>query len=92
MLEKFAQGSRTVGTYKSAGLPNITGSWGRHGTVSAIGAVSAGVNPSVQHDIGRGEGASHNAFYFDASRSNSIYGNSTTVQPPALTLLPCIKY
>lgn len=28
---------------------------------------------------------------FDAGRSNSIYGASATVQPPALTLLPCIK-
>ena len=28
----------------------------------------------------------------DASKSNGIYGNSATVQPPALTLLPCIKY
>ena len=28
---------------------------------------------------------------FDASRSNPIYGASDTVQPPALTLLPCIK-
>jgi hypothetical protein len=29
--------------------------------------------------------------YFDASLSNSIYGASTTVQPPAVTMLPCIK-
>ena len=29
---------------------------------------------------------------FNASRSNSIYGASTTVQPPALCLLPCIRY
>ena len=28
---------------------------------------------------------------FSAQRSNSIYGTSDTVQPPALTLLPCIK-
>ncbi len=28
---------------------------------------------------------------FDLSRSNPIYGASNTVQPPALTLLPCIK-
>ena len=27
----------------------------------------------------------------DASRSSSIYGQSSTVQPPALRLLPCIK-
>lgn len=29
---------------------------------------------------------------FRASSSNNIYGNSTTVQPPALCLLPCIRY
>ena len=29
---------------------------------------------------------------FDASRSNSIYGASTTVQPPALQLTPQIRY
>jgi len=29
---------------------------------------------------------------FDASKSDSTYGNSTTVQPPAITLIPQIKY
>ena len=29
---------------------------------------------------------------FNASFSNSIYGNSSTVQPPAITLIPLIKY
>lgn len=29
---------------------------------------------------------------FKASNSNSIYGNSNTVQPPAITLIPIIKY
>ena len=29
---------------------------------------------------------------FDASRSNSIYGNSTTVQPSAIAINYCIKY
>lgn len=28
----------------------------------------------------------------DASRVSSVYGASTTVQPPAVKLLPCIKY
>ena len=28
----------------------------------------------------------------DVSRSNSIYGNSSTVQPPAVKFLPIIKY
>ena len=30
-------------------------------------------------------------FTLDASRSSPVYGASDTVQPPALTLLPCIK-
>ena len=29
---------------------------------------------------------------FNASRANSIYGNSTTVQPAAIRLIPQIKY
>ena len=29
---------------------------------------------------------------FDASRSNAIYGSSDTVQPPALSLIPQIKF
>lgn len=33
-----------------------------------------------------------NQIIISARKSNSIYGNSTTVQPPALTLIPQIKY
>ena len=29
---------------------------------------------------------------FSASRYNSVYGSSTTVQPPALQLIPQIRY
>ena len=29
---------------------------------------------------------------FDASRSNPIYGNAETVQPPTIMLIPQIKY
>lgn len=29
---------------------------------------------------------------FDASKSNAIYGNSTTVQSPALQLMPQIRF
>ena len=108
LIDKFAQGSTTVGTYKSAGLPNITGtgvvrcfpdsnpdSQGfAFGFDSYTGALSAvlkdyvvvPVTPNVSTRTGPA------GLEFDASRSSSIYGNSTTVQPPALTLLPCIKY
>ena len=105
LINKFAQGSTTVGTVKSAGLPNITGS-AKQAMVGNLG--NAGGNVSVYEHSGaltKGDGyTAQNAYSlaqqnwdiyplaFDASLSNSIYGNSSTVQPPALTLLPCIKY
>ena len=87
----FAQGSATVGTYKSAGLPNITGTatratsdvWYGEGAIIELGQAGTGFAGGTFHFGSLG---------FNASKSNSIYGNSTTVQPPALTLLPCIKY
>ena len=38
------------------------------------------------------EASSYGVIDFNASNSSSIYGNSTTVQPPALTMSYCIKY
>ena len=94
LIDKFAQGSTTVGTVKSAGLPNIIGHIGHLASDSNYvfdGAFSFGESKSLPNMIGE---AYHNyavgAFYAD--HSNSIYGNSTTVQPPALTLRPIIKY
>ena len=29
---------------------------------------------------------------FDASKSEAVFGASNTVQPPAVRLLPCIKF
>lgn len=89
LIDKFAQGSTTVGTVKRAGLPNITGQSGYRFSGGTSGCFIGGA-VSKSHDW-----LSENSFQqlvFDASRSNSIYGNSSTVQPPALTLLPCIKY
>ena len=92
LIDKFAQGSTTVGTVKSAGLPNITGSinLGMCGAYSPSGAFSftsvsspCFANGTTGYDV---------KLFLNASRSSQIYGNSSTVQPPALTLLPCIKY
>lgn len=98
LINKFAQGSTTVGTYKSAGLPNIVGAvniWActantvddleMHG---ALHIARSGTNASARVNLQSGD----ISIAIDASRSSAIYGNSNTVQPPALTLLPCIKY
>lgn len=80
----------------SAGLPNITGKVYNF-DVHATGGLSAEGVFSVQIEGGTNTGANWNtnlndSINFDASRSSSIYGASTTVQPPALILIPQIRF
>lgn len=91
-------GTSNVGAYLQPGLPNITGAWRAAyedrdvGTATtASGAVYATFDRGwgSQEISSVGSGGSIGRF-FDASRSNPIYGRSGTVQPPALVLLPCI--
>ena len=95
LTDKFIQGSGTAGTTKAAGLPEIKGNfqsagfperladgafgtWGGYG--DGIDADSSGAcKTSVSHD-------------FYASRCSSVYGASSTVQPPAVTMRYYIKY
>ena len=95
LTDKFIQGSSTAGTEKSAGLPNITGDmtlrgfniqWPTlagdvHGLVSAYNQVGDSVATIADKTSG-----TPTKVYFNASNSNSIYGNSQTVQPPAVTM------
>ena len=92
LIDRFLQGGETSGTIKDAGLPNITG-------YIFAPAHSAGQQEGVfktnNLDTRNYSGGGGDYFWkwsFDASRSSSIYGNSSTVQPPALTCLICIKY
>jgi hypothetical protein len=67
----------------SAGLPNITGEF-----VAANSNAPAGSGAFTVKSTGDGKGwdgtaAMRSTYSFDATRSSSIYGNSTTVQPPA---------
>ena len=77
-----------------AGLPNITGTMffnERHSGVPSSGVFRQENTPSSATYHTPGDG--HNTtVFFDASRSNPIYGRSDTVQPPALTMIAQIKY
>lgn len=90
---RFIQGSTTAGTYVNAGLPNLVGSIFDDGWE---GTVAAGLMQSIQDNAGRlghsNRFSNRFGFDFNASRFNSIYGNSNTVQPPALTMRYYIKY
>ena len=96
LINNFIQGSNISGTYITAGLPNIEGTQKirTNGLQKIDGAYtmdkatikyySLSVTPTsdLPADI----------LTFNASLSNSIYNNSTTVQPPALTMRYLIKY
>ena len=93
LIDRFAQGSNTPGQKIEAGLPNIDGEIlqvGVQTNLNATGAFFDGVPSSGTYN-GHNGNATNRQLKFDASRSNPIYGASNTVQPPALTLLPCIK-
>ena len=99
LIDRFIQGSNTSGTEIEAGLPNITGTLGNSAnnrgfftsghTTGAFEVVESSVASTPYRD------ATADTFYgkasFDASRSSTIYGNSDTVQPPALTMAYIIK-
>lgn len=102
--DKFLQGHTTAGSVKAAGLPNITGftagfPWNadNHGAYTAgryegTHGPTGAFYPGGWARSGKKDGREGSSTFFDASRSNSIYGGSTTVQPPAVTVRFCIKY
>ena len=74
-------------TAQQAGLPNIYASWRAAYEDSGFGSCSGAVScteyaTSWPHmEIPKGAGEGHMYRSFDASRSNSIYGRSSTVTP-----------
>ena len=94
---KFLEGtpsSGTIGTSIAAGLPNITGTLqpiatdrGVTGFEAKSGAFTNSTNTSQSGAV-TADSSYRATINFDASKSNSIYGNSTTVQPPAV----CVNY
>ena len=75
----------------SAGLPDIQGvTW----TDSLSQSYNSGAfYKYVNHNRGMTNTSGNGGeLYFSASYSNPIYGASSTVQPPALRLIPQIKF
>ena len=85
-------------TGKVAGLPNIKGNGGSFYGGGAE-AYEALIKDPVISEYGAAEvkpvsGPCRNYAFlkFDASKSNPIYGASNTVQPPAIQLIPQLRY
>ncbi|ARQ45728.1 tail fiber protein [Oxalobacter formigenes] len=79
LIDRFAQGSNTPGQKIEAGLSDHNHTLPLALEETGTGYAAHGSNISSGTTVGY------------ASASNPIYGASNTVQPPALTLLPCIK-
>lgn len=84
-----ADASHAAGSTVSAGLPNLTGKYDAHrcgcfgdGNATATGVFRASGTKGA-HSGAEGNWAQSIIISFDASKSNSIYGASTTVQPKA---------
>lgn len=79
-----------LGDLVEAGLPNITGGWndqnGGNGAIPKWGAFSRSTGESWSSAWGSNAGTVSSVL-FDASRSSSIYGNSSTVQPQTIKVL-----
>lgn len=97
----------SIGAKRNAGLPDILGDFtfadnvGRNDNSKALGEASGsmyGIN--IYHNVVSLKGGTFvvntvtvpDKVGFMASRWNSIYGGSTTVQPPAINIIPIIKY
>ena len=95
---RFLQATETstdVGDTVAAGLPNITGGFTSRGTnynaspimypdngANFIAYSQGGINADSISQVNGAVTGWH--YTFDASRVSSVYGNSTTVQPPAI--------
>lgn len=80
-----AFGTHKAGETVDAGLPNITGIVGNNVTGNQKNYAGAfePTKKGGEGNIGSGSGITYDELHFDASYSNSLYGSSETVQPPA---------
>lgn len=100
--QQIAIASGNAGTYHQAGLPNITGRvYDKSGSNSpawtvdpekteATGAFRIGSEGGYTGGGTSQSGVYAKDFNFDASRSNEIYGRSTTVQPEPHEWMICV--
>ncbi len=106
LINRFAQGSTTPGQMIEAGLPNAEGglttivakySYSPTGNLSDFSTIGMAKTTYFNNNIVDPSVAPASSYFgsigvsLSLNDSNPVYGASNTVQPPALTLLPCIK-
>lgn len=92
---RFIEGTNTtseVGQSVSAGLPNITGTFTEHGNTLGLKCTGA-FTGEARIDLNSNQGGAWDGgrVTMNSSRSSSVYGAASTVQPASTRLLYCIK-
>ena len=94
--QAVGQFASQIGTKVEAGLPNITGHagwfniWRSWNTADIGGAFYTSAQRKRSGEDHKGDD-NERPLMFNANRCSSIYGNSSTVTPPSVKLLPCMK-
>ena len=100
IIDRFIQGKNT-GLYHEPGLPNITAAFklGFLGDDGLYDGNASGQSFTYEQIGSRSGSWGHDGNYarrwqcnFNATRSDPIYGNSTTVQPKSIELSFYIKF
>lgn len=90
---RYLMGSTVAGSSVVAGLPNISGTVDRHcWGASASGAFYPNGRSAAKGGTGNDNNCPFTIAGFNASRSSSIYGSSTTVTPLSIKVKYFIKY
>lgn len=95
LIGRVMWGGTSPGQYLEAGLPNITGQMDGGGYYAGQEAIGALYPSNIQSEYYVSSLTTYSMnvckINISAANANAIYGNSDTVQPPALTLVPYIK-
>lgn len=86
---QIAIAGSSAGTYHQAGLPNITGEHNGTPWINLANGCFVNVNRTTTVPNGQ-ETGKKNDVGFDASKSNAIYGRSSTVQPESHEWMICV--
>lgn len=99
LTDRFLEGSSTAGNYIVAGLPNLYGWFSQrrvnnnNTNASVTGIFTSTLATNVGASIADGNiELAPQIITFNANTYNSVYGNSHTVQPPAVTANFLIKH
>lgn len=92
-MMQYTEGS--IGAKRSAGLPNITGGFFVYTWADTLD-MNDNAFTHTDRKVTEPKYENNNNgcanFYFNASSSNPIYGSSNTVQPPAINVIPILRY